>query len=214
MRNMTYPIWATALLLYLLFLGWHENWRGPLTQDEIEKISSHIIASETLSPDQQQALADFMRSDNGGEFFMVNFGSYYRGEIADPDSGKMMSPAEVLDKYFRPFMGKALRRGSYPALSGNMLGGYIEAWGTSSNPGWTGIGIIRYRSRRDLLHLVMDGDFSDSHIFKKAALSATLATPVGIRFGALLSPRLWVALLLLAFAALAQIMVLSRKGKT
>ncbi|MGB1896122.1 MAG: hypothetical protein ACPHRG_02905, partial [Parvibaculales bacterium] len=161
MRNMTYPIWATALLLYLLFLGWHENWRGPLTQDEIEKISSHIIASETLSPDQQQALADFMRSDNGGEFFMVNFGTYYPGEIADPDSGKMMSPAEVLDKYFRPFMGKALRRGSYPALSGNMLGGYIEAWGTSTNPGWTGIGIIRYRSRRDLLHLVMDGDFSD-----------------------------------------------------
>ena len=213
MRNMTYPIWAMALLFYLLFLGWHENWRGPLTQDEIEKISSHINVSETLSPDQQQALANFMRSDNGGEFFIVNFGAYYRGEIADPDSGKMMSPAEVLDKYFRPFMSKGLRRGSYPALSGNMLSGYIEAWGTSTNPGWTGIGIIRYRSRRDLLHLVMDSDFSDSHIFKKAALSATLATPVGIRFGALLSPRLWVALLLLALAALAQIMVLSRKGK-
>ena len=213
MRNMTYPIWAMALLFYLLFLGWHENWRGPLTQNEIEKISSHINASETLSPDQQQALTNFMRSDNGGEFFMVNFGAHYLGQIAEPGSGKMMSSAAVLDKYFRPFIGKALRRGSYPALSGNILGGYIEAWGTSANPGWTGVSIIRYRSRRDLLHLVMDSDFSDSHIFKKAALSATLATPVGIRFGALLSPRLWVALLLLALAALAQILVLSRKGK-
>ena len=144
---------------------------------------------------------------------MVNFGTYYRGEIAAPGSGKMMRPAEVLNKYFHPFMGKALRRGSYPALSGNMLGGYIEAWGTSANPGWTGVSIIRYRSRRDLLLLVMDADFSDSHIFKKAALSATLATPVGIRFGALLSPRLWVALLLLTLAALAQILVLWRKGK-
>ena len=40
MRNVTYPIWATALLLYLLFLGWHENWRGPLTQDEIENFQA------------------------------------------------------------------------------------------------------------------------------------------------------------------------------
>ena len=214
MRNMTYPIWATALLLYLVFLGWHENWRGPLTQDEIEKFSSHVNASETLSPDQQQALTDFMRSDNGGEFFMVNFVAHYRGEIAQPGSGEMMQAAAVLDKYFRPFMGKILRRGGYPAFAGNTLGGYIEAWGTGANPGWSNVGIIRYRSRRDMLQSVTDADFSDSHIFKKAALSATLATPVGIRFGALLSPRLWVALLLLALAALAQIMVLSRKGKT
>ena len=58
MRNMTYPIWATALLLYLLFLGWHENWRGPLTQDEIEKISGLLVDKGITFEFKDRALSE------------------------------------------------------------------------------------------------------------------------------------------------------------
>jgi hypothetical protein len=209
---MTYPIWATAFLLYLLFLGWHENWHGALTAEEIDGFSRHINASTILTKEQQQTLIDFMESDTGDEFFMLNLVAFYSGEIAQPGSGEMMPAPVLLDKYFRPFMGKILRRGGYPAFTAGAVGGYIEAWASADNPGWSGAGLIRYRSRRDLLLSITDSDFSDAHVFKKAALQATLAMPTQTITGALISPRLWVGFLILALAALAQIMVLVRKG--
>ena len=43
---------------------------------------------------------------------------------------------------------------------------------------WTQAGVVRYRSRRDLLAIGLDPAFAGEHVFKVAALEKTIAYPV------------------------------------
>jgi len=65
-------------------------------------------------------------------------------------------------------------------------------------------GVIRYRSRRDMIELVADPAFAPAHEFKIAAMSHTLAFPLAPGF-TVLGPRVWLALLLALLAALGQL---------
>ena len=116
-----------------------------------------------------------------------------------------------MQSYFRPFAVKILARAGYPAFSARMRSGYIEAWGVAANPGWDIANLMRYRSRRDLLMSTTDEDFSDIHIYKHAAIAATFAVPSQSIGGALLSPRIWIALFIFVMAALAHILHLTRR---
>ncbi|MEC7163787.1 MAG: hypothetical protein VXW20_05960, partial [Pseudomonadota bacterium] len=118
---------------------------------------------------------------------------------------------ELVQSYFRPFAVKILARGGYPAFSARTLSGYIESWGVAANPGWDIANLMRYRSRRDLLMLATEEDFSDIHIYKRAAIAATFAVPAQSIGGALLSPRIWIALFMFIMAALIHILHLTRR---
>lgn len=207
--RLSYAIWATAFAFYLVFLAWHENWRGPLSAEEIAMFEARIEASGIASAAQRRAFSDFMRSDTGKPFVMLNLAAYPQGDVAHPLTGEMMPGRVLIQKYFSPFMGKIVLRGGYPAYMGEAVGDYLDAWKTSANPGWSGIGLIRYRSRRDLLMAATDPAFADSHIFKQAALAVTYALPTQSTGGGFLSPRIWVAMLLVSLASLAQTLLLT-----
>ena len=201
----SYAIWGAALVLYLVFLGWHENWRGPLTKAEIATFKTELETRGNLPADQSANLIAFLREDDGEEFFMVNIVGFPDGEVVHPDTGEKVDAQALLDSYYLPFAGKILARAGYPAFTALVQGGYIEAWGAAANPGWHAAGVMRYRSRRDLLASVNDPAFNDIHIYKRVALAATFAIPAKAIGGMLLSPRVWVALLIFAFAALVHI---------
>ena len=206
-----YAIWGTALIFYLVFLGWHENWRGPLTESEIANFTARAQSIDGLSAEQLAQLEMFMRDDDGGEFFMVNLVGFTEGLASHPDTGAKVDARELVQSYFRPFAVKILARAGYPAFSARMRLGYIEAWGVAANPGWDIANLMRYRSRRDLLMSATDEDFSDIHIYKRAAIASTFAIPAQSIGGALLSPRIWIALFILVIAALAHILYLTRR---
>ena len=102
-------------------------------------------------------------------------------------------------------MPALLRRGCHPALFGRAAGGYVEHVAVEPDPGWTFAGVVRYRSRRDLVALVTDPRFAPSHAYKLAAVSHTLAFPLAPGF-VVLGPRVWVALVLALAAALVQLL--------
>ena len=206
-----YTIWGTALIFYLVFLGWHENWRGPLTESEITIFTARAQSINGLSAEQLAHFEMFMRDDDGGEFFMVNLVGFTEGPAGHPETGAKVDARELVQSYFRPFAVKILARAGYPAFSARTLSGYIEAWGVAANPGWDIANLIRYRSRRDLLMSATDEDFSDIHIYKRAAIAATFAVPSQSIGGALLSPRIWIALFIFVAAALAHILHLTRR---
>ena len=210
MRN-GYTIWGTALIFYLVFLGWHENWRGPLTESEIATFTARAQSINGLSAEQLAHLEMFMREDDGHEFFMVNLVGFTEGPAIHPDTGAKVDARELVQSYFRPFAVKILARAGYPAFSARMRSGYIEAWGVVANPGWDIANLMRYRSRRDLLMSATDEDFRDIHIYKRAAIASTFAIPSQSIGGALLSPRIWIALFILVMAALAHILHLTRR---
>lgn len=56
-------------------------------------------------------------------------------------------------------------------------------------------GLFRYRSRRDMMDIVVNPAFGDSHVYKIAAMDKTVAYPIDPWFQ-LGDPRLFLALVL------------------
>ena len=54
-------LWGSALLMFLLFLAWHENWRGPLKEAEIKMFMAQMEANENLDKTRFDTLVNFMR---------------------------------------------------------------------------------------------------------------------------------------------------------
>ena len=194
--------WLLALIAYGLFLAWYQNWRPPLNENEVRQYRARLDASPMAEHGDVDVLADFLAGDDGRPFVMVNLIKLAREPVPDPETGMPRAAADLLDEYTRVFLGAALRRASHPVLVAGKVGGYVDAWNVEADPGWTALGLVRYRSRRDLAELVLMDGVDAAHDYKIAAMPATLAFPSQIRMGLLLGPQVWVGLLLALFSAL------------
>ena len=133
-----YTIWGTALIFYLVFLGWHENWRGPLTESEIATFTARAQSINGLSAEQLAHFEMFMRDDDGGEFFMVNLVGFTEGPqvipklaqrsmraswcraISDPLPSKFLPAPDT--RHFLPARCRAiLRRGALRQIPAGIL---------------------------------------------------------------------------------------------
>ena len=203
-------VWGLALLGYAAFLGWYVNWRGPLSKAEIESLMAQMLASNVGHGDQDEmpVIRRFLEEDDGREFFMLNVIRLSETDVADPVSGEMRPVRQVMAGYTRMFMPALFARGGHPALAARRIGGMVDTWGLKEVPEWSMMGYIRYRSRRDLAHLVCTPRFSGAHAFKFAAMPQTFNFPTRPMIMTLAGPRIWVGLSFALVAAMAQIALL------
>lgn len=199
---MNFWILAVAAFLYLIFAFWYFNWKGPLKSDEIESYVERITASQ--SPTDPNVLRKFMEEDDGKEFVMLNLVRFHEGEVEHPETGDVSSGPELIQGYFEPFTKALFRQGGHPVLVSRKKGGYIDSWNTAADEGFHIVGMMRYRSRRDLMVLASDPKFADSHKFKLAAIDGTTSFPTQVQAGMYLSPKIWVPIILILLASLAQ----------
>jgi hypothetical protein len=203
-------IWLGAGLLYGVFSLWYNNLGGPLTPAEIESYVERFEARPGFDSQRAANALAFLEADDGGEFFMVNLIRTPDEPVAMPESGELKPAAEVLEVYTNHFMPRLFARAGHPAFVGPAAGRYLEYWGVEPDPGWTFAGVIRYRSRRDMMELATDPAFDPAHAYKIAAMTNTLAFPVSPAL-VMLGPRVWVGLLLALLAALAHVVLQSRR---
>jgi hypothetical protein len=144
----------------------------------------------------------FLEADDGREFYMLNLVKLAPGEVPHPETGAPTRAGRLMRAYIAGFLPALLRRGGHPALQAAKVGGYVDAWNVPPDPGWSFVGMVRYRSRRDMAALTVDPRFTAAHPFKIAAIPVTASFPTARGFGLLLGPRLWVALVLALAAAL------------
>ena len=201
-------VWLVALSLYAVFLGWYRNWRGKLTPTEVERYISEAVKTQDNDLNDFGVIRKFLEEDDGCEFVMVNLVKVASGEVPDPETGQPVRGAALLRRYTKPFMRALFARGGHPALVTRKVGGYVDAWNVAPDPGWTIAGCMRYRSRRDLMELVIDPRFRGMHAFKIAATPETFSFPSQPLIRIYLSPFTWVPMLLALCAALAQLVVL------
>ena len=199
-------IWLAAIAAYGVFSLWYNNWRGPLTPEEIEHYAKRLEgrAEGGIDPERFAAVRKFLEADDGREFFMVNLVRLNPGEVAVPGSDEKLPAPEVLRKYTGYFMPALFRKAGHPAFFARAAGGYVESWGVEPDPGWSFAGMVRYRSRRDMMDLATNPDFDPAHVYKIAAMASTFAFPASpgmVFFG----PRVWVGLALGLVAALGQL---------
>lgn len=199
---MNWWICLVAAIAYLMFVGWYFNWKGPLKGNEIDSFIKQLSMSQ--SPTDPVVLRKFLEEDDGKEFIMLNLVRFHNGKIEHPDTSEKMSGAKLIQDYFGPFSKALFKRGGHPVLMFRKKGGYIDSWNASADEGFHSIGTMRYRSRRDLMLLVSDPRFADSHKYKLAAIDGTISFPMQSFMSTYLKPKFWVPLLLILLVSLAQ----------
>jgi hypothetical protein len=206
----TFWVWGVALLGYAVFLAWYFNWRGPLSKAEVETLMARMQANNVGHGDQDEmpVIRKFLEEDDGREFFMLNVIRLSEVEVADPVTGEMLPARQVMAGYTRMFMPALFARGGHPALAARRIGGMVDTWGLNEVPEWSMMGYIRYRSRRDLAHLICDPRFTGAHAFKFAAMPQTFNFPTRPMIKTLAGPGIWVGLTFALAAAMAQIALL------
>lgn len=199
-------IWGTALALYVLFRLWYDNWRGPLTRAEIDAFFAEM-AGRIGGGNDPAVLRAFLESDDGKEFVMLNLVKIEPGMVTDPDSGAQVPGRAMMERYSGPFIKALIAKGGHPGMVGAKVGPYVDAWNVEADPGWSIFGLMRYRSRRDMIALVRDPRFARIHPYKLLGIPTTFSFPTQRRVSLYMGPRVWVGLVLALAAALAQIAI-------
>lgn len=202
-------IWGTALLTYVGFRLWYDNWSGPLKPAEIDAFLKQMAGRFEGTGNSPEVLRAFLEADDGREFVMLNLVKAQMEQVEDPKTGHMVQGFDLLKRYSKRFMPVLFRNGGHPAMVGRKVGGYIDAWNTEADPDWTIFGLMRYRSRRDMIKLVMDPAFMEGHPDKLLGTLATFSFPTQRVLSLYLSPRITVALMLALIAALGHVALLT-----
>lgn len=188
-------VWIALAVLYALFAGWYTSFGGPLTPEEIEEYTA-ILRERAREPERLALWRAFMESDTGDDFVMLNAIELR----ATPQPVEGIAPgessSEVLARYTTPFMKQAVKSAAHPVFFGIAAAGALDLWGIEGAESWTNGGLVRYRSRRDLMQQVvyLSENDTDIHAFKIAAMEKTVAFPLDPWFS-LGDPRLVLALL-------------------
>jgi len=195
-------VWLVALVLYGAFRLWYDNWRGPLSPAEIEAFMAEAARTRLNDYSDPAAVRAFLEADDGKEFVMSNLVRVHPGEVPHPVTGVPTPGLALFQAYARLFVKLLLRHGGHPVMAMRKVGGYVDAWNTVPDPGWHVVGAMRYRSRRDMMALVVNPVLQGVHALKTAGTDVTFSFPTQVIVGLALQPRAAVALGLALAAAL------------
>ena len=201
---MKWKIWICVPITYALFSLWYFNWQGPLTQTEIDDFMSRFLQTSGSQQTDADVFRAFLEQDDGREFIMLNQVQLHGGNIAHPVTGEQQQAQEVLIRYFQPFAFRLLLRGGHPVFQARTVGGFVDTWNADSNVSFTATAMMRYRSRRDLLAMILDPAFADGHIYKLAAIERTISYPTQRIMNTSMPPNVWVLLVLVLIASIMQ----------
>ena len=170
-------IWIVLALLYALFFGWYTSFGGPLDAEEVEEFIG-VMRENGIEADQLARWRHFLETDTGDDFVMFNAIDLRETPLQIEGVAPGETSAEVLSRYTQPFMGRALRSGAHPVFLGSAAAPALDLWGIEGASDWTMAGLIRYRSRRDLMEQARAIGPEGIHDFKTAAMEKTIAFPV------------------------------------
>ncbi len=202
-------LWGIPALLYAVFVFWYTNTEGALSPEEVEAFAT-VMAANGAPPEQMATLRRFMEEDTGRQFLMVNLIDMRDSPGQVPEEPPVGSAEESMARYMAHMFPQLFQRACHPAFSGSAVSRSVDLYGIEGADVWDRAALMRYRSRRDLMEIALHPAMSHEHDFKIAALEKTIAFPVETELypG---DPRLLLALVLLAGAALADLFLFRRR---
>ena len=189
-------LWLIALLTYALFYCWYVGFRSRVTPAEVEETMA-ILDAGLVDETRKSHLRHFLANDDGKDFVMVNL-----LELAKPRK----ESSKNLNAYQKIFLGQLLRKAGHPILIARAASGNVENVACQEFDNWTAAGMVRYRSRRDLMEILPATIGSEHHELKLSALDKTFAFPASPWF-VVGGPKLLVPLLIALIAAVTQLSV-------
>jgi hypothetical protein len=168
------------VLLYLAFLFWYGGRGKPLSQAEVEELLSEMKKragtqdSKEESPILQE-FRDLTQNDDGREYYMVNLLKFRKKALYPEGSSFGDDPLAANDRYNRAIIPLLLKYGGHPVFLGQVQGRFIHP---EQADDWDQVGMVRYRSRRDMLKMAVEIAGLGVDIHKWASLEKTQVFPV------------------------------------
>ena len=177
-------IWIIAVLAYVVFWLWYVGFQKKITPQEVETCMRVFDHDDSWTLNQMEHLRSFLLADDGKDFVMVNL-----LHLKAPKKESL----EKLNTYQKIFLGSLLRKAGHPVMIARAASGNVENVACDHADDWSAAGMIRYRSRRDLMNILPATIGSEHHGLKLESLEKTFAFPASpwFMFG---GPRIVVAL--------------------
>ncbi len=202
-------LWFGSAVIYVLFTIWYTDFGGPLQPDEIERYMA-VLTENSPDPATADRFRTFMETDTGNQFLMVNIIDMADDPAPVEGAAPDATADELMAYYMEHMYAELFARASHPVLAGNAVHDALDLAGIENAEHWELAALMRYRSRRTLMEIVMIPATAERHEYKLAALEKTIAFPIETVLY-LSDPRLLLALLLFSLTALIHI-VTSRRG--
>ncbi len=182
------------IIVYIVFLLWYGGEGKPLTHDETEELLSRI--SDKAGDDKDSSmLLDNLRTltaeDDGKNYYMVNLMKFNKPTEDNPD------PMGAHKRYSKAIVPALLKFGGHPVFVSDVQSRFLHP---DSADDWDQVAMIRYRSRRDMLMMVLSMADKDEGQDKWLALENTHVFPV--------KPTINLIFIRLAFGVLLSIIML------
>lgn len=166
-------------LLYAAFLVWYGGRGKPLSAAEVEALLAEIKrqAGKT-GPEEGPILQQFrelIKNDDGRDYYMVNLLKFRQKALYPPGSAFGDDPLAANNRYNQAIIPLLLKFGGHPVFAGKVQGRFMHP---DLADDWDQVGIVRYRSRRDMLKMAAELAGTGSDIHKWAALEKTQVFPV------------------------------------
>lgn len=202
---------AVLVLLYAGFLAWYDADAEVLADADLDGYFAQIRERADTADGEghgQQRLFDELRrlaaSDDGDEFYMLNLIDFREQALYPSGAGFDGSARDADARYNRAIVPVLLRHGGHPLFLGNPAGRFLDEPG--DHTAWERVALVRYRSRRDLIEMVVDLAGAGIGVHKWAAIEKTQVFPIKPAFG-LIFVRAPVALLLAALGGLLHLLL-------
>ena len=194
--------YAGLLLVYVLGLSWYGGSGDPVKDAELESYIKALISNAGVRGKDTEKTVDYMRrlakKDDGNEFIMVNLIRFRETSLYSKDSPWVAETDPMLAdaRYGDGVIPLLLKRGSLPVFVSSVSGGFINE---TTHDEWDMVAMVRYRSVRDMLQMMVEMSSTDLADHKWAAIEQTHVFPVKPKIS-LVSLRLMIGILLLLFA--------------
>ena len=169
-------IWLPISFLYLIFFLWYTNLSGPLSDEEIELFVETL--SERSDMERKEILLNFMKEDDGRDFYMINLLDNKESPITMEATGEGATAMDLQAHYMEYMFPEMLKRATHPIFFENVLGSALDILAAPGMENWEIVAIFRYRSRRDLFEIGANPIFFERHDYKIEGLDKTIAIPV------------------------------------
>jgi hypothetical protein len=173
---------ATLVLLYAGFIAWYDADSAVLSDADLEayfaQIRERAGASAGEGHGQERLFEELRRlaaSDDGGEFYMLNLIDFRERAQYPPGSSFDGSARDADARYNRAIVPVLLKHGGHPLFLGDPMGRFLDEPG--DHTAWERIALVRYRSRRDLVEMVVDLAGAGIGVHKWASIEKTQVFP-------------------------------------
>ena len=207
--------YAVLLLAYLLGLSWYGGSGDPVKDAELESYIKALVSNADVRGRDTDKAVNYMRrlaeKDDGNEFIMVNLIRFRETSLYFKDSpwADETDPILADARYGDGVIPLLLKRGSLPIFVSSVSGGFINE---TTHSEWDMVAMVRYRSVRDMLQMMVEMSSTDLADHKWAAIEQTHVFPVKPKIS-LLSLRLMIGITLFLFAVAVSYLVNFRKPK-